>query len=297
MSTGCNLIFFNYVFTWEGLTRIVLKNLQNKRKLSLSSVLEAALYPVIELSPSLSIPTYYLVISATLCLSLLWVVRRAFSSHLSRELTLDVSLILMISGFVGARLFHVFYESPEYYAENWLRIFEFWNGGFVFYGGALLAAPLSILFLHRKTKGFFESYLDLFAPVISFTYILGRGACFLAGCCYGRYCELPWAVAGRHPTQLYAMLWELGVLFILLGCEKIPAQKRRPAFLAKSGSILYLWMILHALGRLIMEAFRDDFRGPVWGLSISSWISVAVLFAGFLLIRRKPTQGSSAGGT
>lgn len=257
--------------------------------------MEAYLYPIIEITPTFGIPTYYLFVSLGFCLSLLWVVRRAEQSHLSREITLDVSLIVMISGFVGARLFHVFYENPEYYFENWIRLVEFWNGGFVFYGGALLAGLFAVMYLHFKTKGLFEGYLDLFAPVASFSYIWGRAACFLTGCCYGKYCELPWAISGRHPTQLYAAFWELGTLLILLGCEKIPAQSRRPTFLANSGSVFYLWMILHACGRLLMEAFRDDFRGPILGLSISSWISMALILLGLYFIIRQPAIRRPAG--
>lgn len=248
------------------------------------------MYPIIPITPTLGIPTYYLVLSLAICASLLWLVRRAGESHLSREITLDTSLIVMVGGFIGGRIFHVFYEDFDYYREDWLRIFQFWNGGFVFYGGAILGGLLSISYLNIKTRGLFESYLDLFAPPLSFSYAVGRIACLLAGCCYGKYCELPWAISGRHPTQAYAALWEFGTLLILLGCEKIPAQSRRPAFLGKSGSIFYLWMILHASGRILMEAYRDDFRGPSLGLSISSWISVAVIFLAFIFLLRKPAS-------
>lgn len=246
------------------------------------------MFPLIKITPSIFLPTYYFIISVTLCIGLICVVRRADSSHLSRKVALDVSLILMVAGFVGARLFHVFYESPEYYKQDWLRVFEFWQGGFVFYGGAITSGIISILFLQKKTNGFFGSYFDLFAPIVSFSYLLGRVGCFLAGCCYGKYCDLPWSVAGRHPTQLYAVFWELGVLLIILGSEKIPPQNRRPAFLGRSGGVFYLWMFLHSCGRLLMEAFRDDFRGPKLGLSISSWISIFFLVLALYLILRKP---------
>lgn len=255
------------------------------------------MYPLIEISPSFVIPTYYLMISIAMCISLFWVVKRAQQSHLSRNITLDVSLIIMVSGLIGSRLLHIIFENPEYYHEDWLRIFELGNGGFVFYGGALLAAAIAIPYLHFKTKGLFESYLDLFAPVSSLAYSLGRLGCFLAGCCYGKYCELPWAINNRHPTQLYAVLWELGTLLILLGCERIPAQSRRPSFLAKSGSIFYLWMILHSIGRLLMETYRDDFRGPALGLSISSWISLVIILLGIFLIIRKPAAGRTTTST
>src|SRR5690606_6314306 len=113
------------------------------------------------------------------------------------------------------------------------------------------------------------------APVLAFAYAAGRSACFLAGCCYGRYCDLPWAIDGRHPTQLYAAAWEMGVVFILLGLRPSP-------FFQNPGRIFYLWMILHGIGRFIMEAFRDDFRGPSLGLSISGWISLGLVITGFI---------------
>lgn len=247
------------------------------------------MFPSIAISPTLSIPTYYLMLSLTVSLCLVWLTRRADKFSLSRKVTLDLSLIIMISGFVGGRLFHVFYESFDYYREAPFRVLEFWNGGFVFYGGAILAGLCSVLYLTLKARVPFEDYLDLFAPVMSFAYMTGRLACLLAGCCYGKACDLPWAVAGRHPTQLYASLWELGVLFILLGSESL-AKDRRPRLLKNPGSIFYLWMVLHGIGRLLMESFREDFRGPELGLSISSWISVILVGLGLFLLLRKPAR-------
>lgn len=252
------------------------------------------MFPTITVSPQLSIPTYYLILSLTICLCLIWVAARAEKFELSRKTTLDLGLIIMGSGFIGGRLFHVFYENFPYYQEDLTRIFYFWNGGFVFYGGAVLAALASVIYLYYVARDQFEKYLDLFAPVLSFAYALGRVACLFAGCCYGATCTLPWALSGRHPTQAYASLWELGVLFLLLGTEAT-AKEKRPTWLRKSGSIFYLWMILHGMGRLLMEAFRADFRGPQLGLSVSSWISVMVIGLGLFLISRKPADRSPTG--
>lgn len=229
------------------------------------------------------IPTYYLILSAAVCLALLWVTRRSEILGLSRQRTLDLSLIVMVSGFIGGRLFHVFYENFDFYLEDPTRVLYFWNGGFVFYGGALLSGLCVFIYLRLTEPKFLKRYLDLFAAPLSLTYILGRIACFFAGCCYGRYCELPWAINARHPTQLYAVFWELGTLILLLAIEKT-AIKDRVKPLKGAGSLFYLWILLHALGRLVMEAFRDDFRGPTLGLSISSWISVGIAALAILLL-------------
>ena len=226
------------------------------------------------LSDNIQIPMYYLVISLVICICLIWLNKRVRQQRLNIKIALDTAFIIMMASVVGARLFHVFYESPELYLDNPVAIFYIWNGGFVFYGGALLAVLCGSLYVFWKARSHLRKYMDLFAPVGSLAYGLGRWGCFFAGCCYGKFCELPWAIAGRHPTQIYASLWELGALSLLFALEKSPRKKE--------GQVFFLWITLHALGRLMMESFRDDFRGPSVGLSISSWISIAILGAGLV---------------
>jgi phosphatidylglycerol:prolipoprotein diacylglycerol transferase len=237
------------------------------------------LFPFIHVSEGVDVPTYYLVLSIAVSIALIWIVRRAQAQDLPQRPTLDLSLLVMVSGFIGGRLFHVVYEEPDYYRDNPSQIIAFWNGGFVFYGGALLAGFCALFYIYKNERRDLGRFLDLFAPVLAFTYAIGRGACLLAGCCYGKYCELPWAIDNRHPTQIYAGLWEFGVILILLGLEKREH---------KAGFIFSVWMVLHGLGRLMMEFFRDDFRGPQLGFSISSWISIAIIATGlFFIIKKK----------
>jgi phosphatidylglycerol:prolipoprotein diacylglycerol transferase len=216
-----------------------------------------------------AIPVYFLVSAIAFIAALFLLVARADRAGLSRNSALDVALVLMISGFVGSRLFHVFFEEPAYYWEHPWRIFDIWSGGFVWYGGALLGAVCSVLFLRWKRESL-GRWLDLFAPVGALGYAIGRMACVLTGCCYGRV--FTWGgEMYRHPTQSYAVLWELGALATLLLIEK-RGRLRRP------GQLFWLWLSLHAVGRIAMESFRDDPRGPALaGLSISTWISVALL--------------------
>lgn len=230
-------------------------------------------------------------ISFAVCIALAWIYYRAPRFNLSRAIALDLSLIVMVTSFVGARLFHILYENFDYYRENPERVLYFWEGGFVYYGGALLAALSAAIFLFIKSPKNLESYFDLFAPVMSLSYILGRFGCFLTGCCYGKACELPWAVGGLHPTQLYAIIFEVGALILILGLEKQKPQERKWAVLQKQGAVFYIWLVLHGIGRLIMEHFRDDFRGPAVGLSISSWISFILIgLATYLLFRKAPLR-------
>lgn len=189
----------------------------------------------------------------------------------------NLALILMVFGFVGARAFHVVYEYPDLYAEDWSRIFRFWEGGFVFFGGFIVAFVVAVAYLVREGESILK-WADFYAPILALGYSLGRIGCLIAGCCYGAYCDAPWAVGGRHPTQLYAATTELVLYLFLLRTER-----DRPA----QGLVFSIWLMGHGLGRLLMESYRVDFRGAApAGLSISSWISLLLFCGGVALYAR-----------
>lgn len=251
------------------------------------------MYPLIRLTNSLELPTYFVIISATYVLATIWLVRRTERAHLSRQVALDLALAIMIGGFIGSRVFHIVFEQPSLYWQNPQMILEFWHGGFVFYGGAVGAALATAMVFFKKRMAPWI-WFDIFAPLFPFGYGLGRLGCFLAGCCFGRDCPYPWAVrfppgveapahVAIHPTQLYAAAWELTVLGLLLLLERTVrghAQNLPPKVLpfVRPGYLLFSWGILHSLGRIGMESFRADFRGHFFfGFSPATWMSIGIL--------------------
>jgi phosphatidylglycerol:prolipoprotein diacylglycerol transferase len=248
-------------------------------------------YPFL-IDPNLGIPTYLLVISLTYCLCILWVVSRAKRSKMSPTITLDFCLAIMIGGFIGARGAHILLEQWDYYWNDPIRILYVWQGGFVFYGG-FVGALLGSIFVFFKNKIKQRGqWLDLFAPVLEFGYAIGRLGCFFGGCCFGRSCDLPWAItfpegvdapAGIpiHPTQLYAVILGLMVTAIILVVQKFKVLK-------VAGQSFSLWLILHGISRLLVEQFRDDWRGEmIVGLSVSSWMSLLLIIVGISLLKRR----------
>lgn len=222
---------------------------------------------------------YFFVISFTFCTSLLWLVRRTEARGLGRNQALDLSLAIMIAGFIGARLMHVFFEEPAYYAEDPWRVLEVWRGGFVWYGGAIAGGGAGVI-LARFRKLELPVWLDLFAPILAFGYAAGRIACWLVGCCYGSFCHLIEGMTFRYPTQAFAVFWETGVLALLLHIEKQRREARASGWLQKPGRLFSIWLVLHSCGRIIMEWFRADPRGPEpLGLSLATWISLALVLS------------------
>ena len=210
------------------------------------------------------VPTYFVYISLLFCGLLFYVVRRSRNLDVNLDKALNLSLIIMLSGLFGSRAFHVFYEQPELYRGNWKLFFYFWQGGFVWYGGVFAAVFSGAIYLKTATNDSVATWLDFFAPIMALGYGLGRVACYLAGCCYGKY-----------PIQLYAAGWELCVWILLIFIEK---QRKFQV----PGKLFCFYLCLHAIGRIFMEFFRDDFRGPqILSFSVSTWISVVLFVAGF----------------
>jgi phosphatidylglycerol---prolipoprotein diacylglyceryl transferase len=237
----------------------------------------------------MTVPTYFLTISLTTCFCILCFFNRSDKRNLPLDDARNLSLIILISGFIGARLTHILFEDPQYYLKNPMDIFYFWQGGFVFFGALVFSYFFSFLYLREK-KLLFWIWHDTFAPIAAFGYALGRFSCFLVGCCYGKVCDLPWAypmkqihIASenvttilRHPTQLYACVIELLILIFLLFYER----RKHPV-----GGVFLLWLLLHSINRILMEHFRDDPRGPtLYGLSLSMVLSFCFLIISIILM-------------
>lgn len=242
--------------------------------------------PALNLGP-LVLPTYFVISSLAFIAALFFLVHRAKNLRLPRNRALDTALVLMLTGFVGSRLFHVFFEEPGYYAEDPSRVLEIWRGGFVWFGGAVFGSLCSLWFLKWKREPI-ARYLDLFAPVGALGYAIGRLACLFTGCCYGAVCILPGMREGyafRYPTQALAVVYEVVVLFILLKVER--TREDSPWF-GRAGQLFLLWVILHGAGRILMESLRGDPRGAfIFGLSISTWISAILIVGSFVWLRKR----------
>jgi phosphatidylglycerol:prolipoprotein diacylglycerol transferase len=260
-------------------------------------------FPVVNLF-GLQISTYLLLNSFVFSLSVIWIFFRAPKFKLNRSDVLDVTFSGMVGAFIGARLFHVFFERPEFYFANPSYVFKFWYGGFVFYGG-LIGGAVFALFACRYKKIPPLLFGDLIAPILALGYSVGRIGCFAAGCCYGSHTDVFWAVQfpqgveapagiGLHPTQLYSSLWSFIGFVIILCIEKL-----KLSFIHKqAGRTFGIWLAFQSVGRFIVERFRDDFRGPtVFNLSISTWMSMAAFVVAVLLLTnkdKKETQDASS---
>ncbi|MDR2390190.1 MAG: prolipoprotein diacylglyceryl transferase, partial [Planctomycetota bacterium] len=101
--------------------------------------------------------------------------RRAEKAGISRDAALDIGLIAVLAGVLGARAaFLAFdYEPQENSLAEWLAV---WQGGLTFQGGLLLAMPAVYLYVRKKRLSF-ATVLDVFAPAIALGVGFGRLGC------------------------------------------------------------------------------------------------------------------------
>src|SRR6185295_13470681 len=74
-----------------------------------------------------------------------------------------------------------------------------WDGGLVFYGGAITGIGVGALYARRRGLAF-APLADLIAPALAIGHALGRLGCFAAGCCYGKACAAGARACVSFPT-------------------------------------------------------------------------------------------------
>jgi phosphatidylglycerol:prolipoprotein diacylglycerol transferase len=250
------------------------------------------------------------------------------------DVIVDLGLASVVAGLVGARLLHVFADGyfwdyvhlctdpsrvswPVLKSEclgrldgiwdaeasvchpqradcwSWAQI---WGGGLTFYGG-FVAATVAAWWLFRRDRFPFWKGVDMGGMMVPIGLGLGRLGCVMVGCCFGKTCDLPWALTFPshspasewqfrqkllatpideslpvHPTQLYESLAAFAIAAVTI--LYVQGRKRY------DGQVFVAFCVLYALSRFVIEFWRSDDRGGLLGLSTSQWIGIAMLLVG-----------------
>lgn len=232
---------------------------------------------------------YGLMIGLGVLSAILMAYFRAKCRGLSQDAVVDLSILVLIFGFVGAKLLYVLVSLPAFLADP-LSVLG--NEGFVVYGGIIGGVCAALVYCRRK-KIFFLDYFDLLAPSVALAQGFGRIGCFLSGCCYGRETDSVLGVvfpAGSMapagvkllPTQLFSSAGDFLIAAILL----LYARKNK-----HRGNVGALYLLLYGVGRFLVEFLRNDFRGVILGLSTSQFISIFIVLGGAaMLVRSRRTK-------
>ncbi len=251
------------------------------------------MFPYLYQKGSFVLTSFSFMIMLAALLATVYVYWRAKQKKLSTAVVLDLAMIGIVISLIGARLFHVFFESPLYYWEHWQEIFNFKRGGYVSYG-ALISIIVSWVVYLKWRKIPVYRYLDLMTLAFPIVIFFVRMGCLCAGCCYGKPTDLPFHLiftnpigeAGRrfegiplHATQIYDMLNAV-VIFVILNW----ADKKKKF----DGQIFWLGFMLYGVLRAWVEFFRGDIeRGLYWHgrISTAQIVGFCILIVGSLMYR------------
>ena len=210
---------------------------------------------------------------------------------------MDFAPWLMIGVIAGARILHVIsYWQEEFADQPWTEIFMVQRGGLVFYGGFFGAAIVSLVYTRWKKIPLLK-FADVLAPSISLGHAFGRIGCLMTGCCFGKECQLPWAIRypvghethlsgsaalAVHPVQIYESLLNFALYFFLAWLY------RRKKF---DGQILAVYLLGYALLRSFVEMFRADYKVSEYffngAVSPGQFVSIGIFAAGAILFALK----------
>ena len=238
------------------------------------------MYPELFSIGPITVYSYGVLLAASYLLGLRLAMSRAKRWGLDANRVLDLGIYIIIAALVGAKLMLLVVDYDQFRSSPGELLTLARSGG-VFYGGLLLAVGVAFWFIARHRMPFWTT-CDVFAPGIALGHVTGRLGCMAAGCCYGKPTDVPWAVIFTnplaaanvgtplgiplHPTQLYEAGAELLILVLLLATER----KGKPF----AGRTFWLYMFLYAISRYIIEIYRGDPRGELFGFSTSQFISL-----------------------
>ncbi|UCD88150.1 MAG: prolipoprotein diacylglyceryl transferase [Desulfobacterales bacterium] len=206
---------------------------------------------------------------------------------------LDLCFYMLVAAVLGSRILYVL-VNWSIFRHDPLEILRIWHGGLVFYGGFIAAVITAGWYIRRHGLPFLKT-ADIIAPSIAFGQFVGRVGCFFAGCCYGKTCDLPWAVTFTHaeslapmavplhPTQIYSSLNGLFIFLVLVGLKGIKRFQ---------GQVFWTYVLLYGVTRFILEYFRGDERGMFLQSTFSTsqifgLIIVVIAIAMMIILRRR----------
>ena len=219
---------------------------------------------------------YGLVITLGMIIGWMFILNDAKKKGQSTDDYLDVIILGMVLGVIGARAYYVIFSWSEY-KDDLISIFMLRQGGLAIYGG-IIGGLIGVLLVCKKKKMKTLDVLDSVCFGVLIGQIFGRWGNFFNREVFGGYSDgllsmqIPVDAVrdasditeemlmhletvngvnfiSVHPTFLYESLWNIGVLLILL------LIRRKKAF---DGELFFMYLMLYGVGRFWIESMRTD---------------------------------------
>lgn len=205
----------------------------------------------------------------------------------STDHLLNMALLIIPLGIIGARLYHVI-DEWDFYSQNPGRII---GGSGLGIFGAIIGGAIGLIIYTRWKKLSTLEWTDIIAPGLILAQAIGRWGNFFNQELYGYPTDLPWGIyidpahrlagyeASSHfqPLFLYESVWNVAGCVLLL----VAARKLKQRLL--NGDIFFAYVIYYSVGRFYLEGLKID----VWtlgGVPTARWVSGIAIIVSIAVI-------------
>ena len=231
---------------------------------------------------------YGLFIAAGFALAAVYLVKRHKAFDLTTDNILDLVIMAVPCGIVGARLYFIVFNASYYFAPgNFLEIFKIREGGLAVYGG-VIGGAIAFFIYGRIKKISVPKLFDTAGFGLFIGQAIGRWGNFFNREAFGSETTVPWRMglttaSGTiyvHPTFLYESLWNV-LGFILL---HIYSKKRENKF---DGQFFLFYAAWYGFGRYLIEGYRtDSLYIPGTAVRVSQLLAVVSFAVAVILMIR-----------
>jgi phosphatidylglycerol:prolipoprotein diacylglycerol transferase len=237
------------------------------------------MHPVLIKIGSISVFAWGFMLAVAMIVAI-WGVGRLFVKEgYDEEIVLDMVIVMIISGLIGARILYIITFEWQNFLAQPLMFFDYRSGGLIWYGGFIGGFLGFVIYIWKKGLSFWQM-ADIYSPYTALGYAIVRIGCFLNGCCFGVVTNSKWGVVFpavdnhyRYPTQLYSSA--INVIFFIILMKLLP-RRRFP------GQVFLIYLMCYSLYRFFIEFFR--FNVYYYDhLSVAQFISLTLFAFGVAL--------------
>lgn len=206
----------------------------------------------------------------------IFAIKQAEKRGISEDIMLNLIMIVVISGILGARLFYILFYNPSFYFSNPREIIKISEGGLSIHGGIFSAVAAGYIY-SIKSKIPFLKFADITVMGVALAQGIGRVGCDVFGKSMTNI--MPWGINYNgqvlHPAQVYEFILDY-ILFIFLW--------RRSYKKKFEGELFVIYLIAFSVIRGIVEFFRIN--PVIWGpFSISHLLSLGLVIIGLIVYK------------
>ncbi len=250
---------------------------------------------------------YALCIIVGIVVAIIWGDRRWVARGGRKGTVTDIAVFAVPFGLVGGRLYHVATDYYKYFGpgRDPLDALKVWEGGLGIWGAVALGAVGAWIGCRRRGVPL-PAFADAVAPGLVLAQAIGRLGNWFNQELYGAPTDLPWGlelyrrvdpdtgladpiagvavdhtpVAIVHPTFLYELVWNLGVVLLVVLADRY--------FRMGHGRVFALYVAGYTAGRVWIEMMRTDDATHILGVRINVFTSIIVFLLAviYLLVVR-----------